>query len=256
MEIKNESLHSEASAISRKLGGLILLSATEVEFLESIQNNRVRIEKGDTFVQEGSEFLATFIIRSGWVARERNIGDGRRQIISLALPGDFIGLHVNFKRQAAYDAKAMTDVEAALIEPSRVLEIHQQYPVLASGLSWSTVREYNILGEQAVRLGRKSATERLSHLILELYHRLDLVGLAGPESITFPLTQDDVADALGLSSVHANRTFKELKKRGLIEYSRDDIELIDIEKLKSLAGFNPAFLSGFDNEPQPVVKVG
>lgn len=246
VEISNDALGNSVSALSRKLGHMVLLSAAEIDFLEGMQTNVAEVEAGKTFVEEGSEYLATFIIRSGWAAREKSLKDGRRQVMSFALPGDFVGLHINFRRVATYDVTAISDLEVALVEPSRILEVHQNFPILASGLSWSTVREYNLLGEQAVRLGRKSASERLCHLILELYHRLELVRLAGVNAIEFPLRQADVADALGLSAVHTNRTFRELKKKELIDYNQDQIVLRDIEKMASLAEFDSTYLSGFD----------
>lgn len=243
--ISHEAIDGTSSALVRKLGRMVLLSTAEVTFLEGLQANRAKFEKGRELVADGAEYPATFIVRRGWVARQKILEDGRRQILSFALPGDFLGLHVNFRRVAAYDAVALTDTEVALLDPNRVLEIYRDYPILASGLSWATVREFNVLGEQAVRLGRRSAAERMCHLLLELWYRLDLVDEAGERSLEFPLTQRDASDTLGLSQVHVNRTFRYLKEAGIIDYSRGTVAIRSFDKLKAIAAFEPEYLAPF-----------
>lgn len=234
-----------ASSIVRKLGAMTLLSAVEIDFLESIQNNTISVPAGTDFIEDGKEFKATFVIKSGWAIRYSLLANGRRQILSYALPGDILGLHVNFQRQSSYYAAALSDTELALIEPMRVIEISQNYPILAAGLSWCTAREFAILGDQAVRLGRLSAYQRLCHLLLELWYRLRLVGENEENWFEFPMTQADLADTLGLSLVHINRQLMRLKKEGFVTLTRKMIRLNDIDRLTQLSEFNPNHLSEF-----------
>lgn len=193
-------------------------------------------------------------MQSGWAIREKYLLDGRRQIFSFAIPGDFLGLHINFRRVAAYSIRALTDLELALVEPNRILEIYQHYPILASGLSWATAREYNMLGEHAVRLGWRSATERLCHLLLEMWRRLCVVDLSSETTenplLEFPFSQQDVADTLGLSTVHVNRTFRALKEQEIIDYNNDFVRLNSVEKLSEIAEFDPTYLASFDMKPE------
>ena len=122
---------------------------------------------------------------------------------------------------------------------------YQNFPFLASGLSWVTAREFAILGDQAVRLGRLPAKARLAHLLLELWHRLELIGHNDGKWLEMPMTQNDLADTLGLSLVHTNRSLAELRKSGVITVSKSHIKLENIADLVHLAEFNPDHLTEF-----------
>ena len=233
------------SALVRKLGAMVLLTEEEIEFIEGLQNNVMQLPRGEVFIADGEPFTASFVIRSGWAVRYCELSDGRRQILSFALPGDFLGLHVNFRRRANYAAMTLGEAEIAAIEPTRLLEVSQRFPILSAGLSWSTAREFSILGDQAIRLGRMTSFERLGHLLLELWHRLELVGMNRGPAFDFPVTQQVLADTLGLSIVHLNRQLKRLSREGLIEYNRNSVRLLDIPRLEALTEFNPDRLDRF-----------
>lgn len=224
---------------------MTLLSEVEIDFLESLQHNTVSVPPGMDFVEDGESFKATFFVRSGWAIRYVELPSGRRQILSYALPGDILGLHVNFRRMASYSAAALTDLELAVVDPLRTIEISQNYPVLAAGMSWCTAREFAILGDQAVRLGRLSARERLAHLLLELWHRLRLVGEADGPWFDMPMTQEVLADTLGLSHVHVNRQVQKLKADGLITINNRRIRLNDVERLIEMTEFDVKHLTEF-----------
>lgn len=236
---------SSSTAIVRKLGAMTLLSEVEIDFLEGIQNNTISLPAGTDFVEDGEEFKATFIVREGWVVRYVILPDGRRQILSFALPGDILGLHINFRRKSSYSAAAQSDVELALIEPLRVIEISQNYPVLSAGMSWCTSREFAILGDQAVRLGRLAAYERMCHFLLEMWFRLRLIGLTDDKWFLVPLTQFDISDTLGLSIVHTNRQLGRLRKSGLITVEQRSIRINNVKAMMDISGFNPDHLSEF-----------
>jgi len=236
---------ADASALVRKLGSYVLLSEEEIEFLEGMQSNLVKAPGGHTLVEDGADFPATFLVRSGWVQRCKVTPQGNRQILSFSMPGDFIGLHVNFRRTAACAAETIGAVELALIEPARILEIYQRFPILATGLSWSTVREFNILGEHAVSLGRRTARGRIAHLLLELWCRLKLVDRSPDVEPTIPLTQQHLADCMGLSTVHTNRILRQMEREGLIRYGRGVIHFVDFDRLSRAADFDPTFLEAF-----------
>jgi len=233
------------SPLVRKLGSLCLMSEEEIEFLEGLQNNTIEVEPGVDFVVEGDDRKTTFIVIEGWSIRYTALSDGRRQILSFVLPGDILGLHINFAAQATYSASAMNTVKLAAVDPRRILEINQKYPILASGLSWCTAREFAILGDQAVRLGRLPAKARLAHLLLELWHRLELIGDNDGRWLAMPMTQTDLADTLGLSLVHTNRCLAELKRSGLISVAKDYLMLEDIDALTQMSEFNPEHLAEF-----------
>ncbi|NNJ76011.1 MAG: Crp/Fnr family transcriptional regulator [Anderseniella sp.] len=235
----------DSSAVVRKLGALTLLSETEIDFLEGLQNNKVQVPDGVDFIADGADLKATYLVTSGWAIRYSLTEDGRRQILSFALPGDILGLHVNFRRTATYHAAGLSQLELAVIEPLRIMEISQNYPVLAAGLSWCTAREFAILGDQTVRLGRLSAYERLAHLLLELWHRLRLIGETDGKWLEMPMRQTDIADTLGLSLVHVNRQLRRMQSEGLITVEKDWIRLNDVKKMIALASFDTKHLSEF-----------
>lgn len=234
-----------ASPLVRKLSAIVRLSSEEISFLEGLQINRGPAPAGADFVREGEDFRETFVLISGWALRHRTLDDGRRQIIGFVLPGDIVGLNVNFRRRATYSVAAHTDCELALVEPMRMLEIYRNFPILASALGWITARDYAILAEHAVRLGRRSAYERTVHLLLELYNRLSLVGEIDGDSFALPVNQSDLSDALGLSLVHVNRTLRRLRNEGAIRMSRRRVTLHDIDRLSEIADAPDAFLEDF-----------
>lgn len=221
------------------------MSEDEIQFLEGLQNNTIDVEAGYDFIVEGDDRKTTFIVVEGWAIRYTGLTDGRRQILSYALPGDILGLHINFNAQATYSAAAMNNLRLAAVDPRRVIEVYQKFPILASGLSWCTAREFAILGDQAMRLGRLPAKSRLAHLLLELWHRLELIGDNDGKWLEMPMTQSDLADTLGLSLVHTNRSLRDLRQSGLITMSRDFIKLENIDALVKMAEFNPDHLAEF-----------
>ncbi|MFQ6550721.1 Crp/Fnr family transcriptional regulator [Aestuariibius insulae] len=235
----------DQSAIVRKLGAISLLSQEEIDFLEGLQNNTLAIAAGTDFITDGNDLRTTFIMMEGWAKRYVLLPSGRRQILSYVLPGDILGLHVNFRSKATYSAAALTDCKVAVVDPRRMLEISQKFPVLAAGLSWCTAREFAILGDQAVRLGRLGAQQRIAHLLLELRSRMRLIGETNGEWLDFPMTQADLADTLGLSIVHVNRQLMDLRQRKIITLERDHVHLDDVKALSEMSHFDFEHLAEF-----------
>lgn len=240
----------------RRLGQSVLLSADEIDFFESMQNNRATYDKGEAMISEGDEFRCCFAIRAGWAISYRVTMSGRRQILSVHLPGDFVGLHINFHRRAIYTVSALTNVEVALIEPMRLIEIHQKYPVLAAGLDWSAVRASNIMSEHNISLGARTAEERILHFYLEIWCRLMLVGEASSEGFDMRMTQEQVANALGLSVVHVNKKLKALCKRGLLDIKGRRVAVPDVAAAIRVADFDAAFLDTFRLANSSSVRAG
>ena len=235
----------ELSPALRRLGQCVLLSQQEIDFFEGMQNNVVAYKRGETILEDGQDYSCCFCVKSGWAISYRITAAGRRQIVSIYLPGDFIGLHINFNRQAIFTIDALTELEVALIEPMRLIEIHQKFPILASGLDWSAVRSANILSEHNVSLGARTADQRILHFFLELWCRLLLIGEASSDGFLLRMTQQQVADAMGLSLVHTNKMMKALERRKLIAVENRLISVPDLEAAIAEADFDPAFLETF-----------
>jgi CRP/FNR family transcriptional regulator len=246
MSPRNQSAIPEnASPLVRRLGRSVLLTSEEVDFLETMQVNQAAVDKGDEFIHDGEPMRVTFLVRRGWVIRYKITPAGRRLIIGVSLPGDFIGLHVTFNHESIFSAAALTKASLALIEPVRILEIHRRFPVLASGLDWMTVRHANILSEHKVSLGARTAAQRILHFLLELWTRLEQVGLADAKGFELELTQEQIADCMGLSTVHVNRSLSRLCSENLLRIEKGAVSFPQVNRSVSFADFDKRFLMEF-----------
>lgn len=247
MNEQKRAFHADThdSAIVKKLTTMTPMSVEEAEFLEDCQQTIQKIATDTTFLRDGDDHKRTYFIRKGWAVRYITLADGRRQILSFALPGDILGLHAGFRRKLTYSAASITPLEVGVVMPVRMLEIARRFPILSAALNWCTAREFAILGDQALRLGRMTAYERISHLILELYYRQSIIDGIDGDWMEFPLTQAELADALGLSLVHVNRQMMRLKREGLIEVTRRRMRIHDLEALKRATEFDEGHLAGF-----------
>lgn len=253
MPARNQSaIPEDASPLVRRLGRSVLLTSEEVDYLETMQVNQAAIGKADEFIRDGETLRVTFLVRHGWVIRYKMTSAGRRLIIGVSLPGDFLGLHVNFSQSSIFSASALTKVSLALIEPVRILEIHRRFPVLAAGLDWMSLRHANILAEHKVSLGARTAAQRILHFLLELWTRLHQVGLATAKGFEMELTQEQIGDCMGLSTVHVNRSLRRLTKENLLRIEKGWVSFPQVSRSVSFADFDDRFLVEFSADPDIV----
>lgn len=233
------------SALSRRLGHSVELTQEELLYLEQMQGVPHEVEAGRDFVREGDPVTVSLVVREGWAFRYRIVPSGKRHIVSYVLPGDVIGLHASFERSAAHSIAALTNVEIAAVEPIRVLDLSRNHPLLASGLDWMTVATFNIVAEHTVSLGVRPAKQRILHLLLELYCRLMVVGLAEDDGFACPLTQAQIGDTLGLTSVYVSKCLTRLRNEGLVQINAGRVEFPDIRAALNAADFDAGFLEAF-----------
>lgn len=236
------------SALSRKLGAVVRLTNTEIDCLEAMQKKERIIAAGVEIVRDSERYDQAYVVRNGWAIRYKTLSDGRRQIINFALPGDFIALFSALFETADHSVAALTDLEVHPVDPSSIVSLFADCPRLGAAIAWSAGRDEALLSEQVVRIGRRSAYERIGHLIVELLHRLRLVGKAGPDSFELPLTQEILADTLGLSIVHVNRTLRRLRENGLLRINGERVMIDDLQQLMRIAEFSSHYLAA---EPLP-----
>ncbi|WP_340119768.1 Crp/Fnr family transcriptional regulator [Pelagibius sp. 7325] len=245
MALKTEKAHG---ALGRKLSSVIKLSNAEIDCLEAMQKRVKAVPEGTEFVHDGEPYGYSYIVKQGWAIRFKTLSDGRRQILNFVLPGDFIGLFSPLFEVADHSVAALTDLELHPVEPAFLVDLFGNCPRLGAAVAWCAGRDEAILAEQVVRIGRRSAYERTGHIIVELLHRLRLVDEAGLNSFELPLTQEILADTLGLSIVHVNRTLRRLRENGLLRICGDRVVIEDLEALVSAAEFSPHYL---DAQPLP-----
>lgn len=230
---------SEAVAI-RVLEANGPLSEEERALLKKLSVFRDSIPAGRTFWRQGQPVPARIII-SGWACRQRMLSDGRRQIFSFLIPGDTVGIPRGARPLDEVSTVALTRVECmdALMLREILSAGDGRHTRLLGALSDARRLEDASLLDQIVRLGRQSALERTAHLFLELRERCKVAGLTDGERFPMPLTQETLADALGLSIVHQNRTLQQMKRDRVIEMRRGWMAILDVPHMMRLADAGP-----------------
>ena len=239
-----------AAALLRRLNALSPIAEAEGEMLRSLAEAHIRhAAPREDMVSEGEKPDGVRMILSGWACRYKHLEDGRRQIIAFFLPGDLCDNHVFVLREMDHSVGTLTPVTFAQIPRRRIEEITLSHPRVTQALWWESLVGSAIQREWIVSLGQRDALERMAHLLCELFLRLRAVGLAEENRCELPLTQAELADAMGLSTVHVNRTLQELRAAKLIILKGRTLTIPDLEALQSAAQFNPSYLH-LDHEGQ------
>ncbi|HUD93357.1 Crp/Fnr family transcriptional regulator [Sphingobium sp.] len=178
----------------------------------------------------------------GWGARYKMLEDGRRQIVSLLLPGDLCDPFCFLLHRADHGVAALTAIKVAEVGRGQFEEIALDNPEITKAMWINALMTASIQRKWCVNLGRRTALERLSHLFCELYHRLRKVGLVSNSGFHFPVTQLELADATGLTMVHTNRILREMRRKGLIELQRRQLIVPDLGALERICAFDPSYL--------------
>lgn len=197
---------------------------------------------GKTVVAARTPLSHSTLLVEGLMARYKDLADGQRQILELHVAGDFVDLHGFLLKQIDHHLGSMTPVKVALVPHEALRRITETHPHLTRMLWFSTLLDAAIHREKILSVGRRSALSRVAHILCELFVRLKLVGLAREDGYNLPLTQSDLADATGLTSVHVNRMLKKLRDEGLLTFRGGAVTIGDWERLVRVAEFDPAFL--------------
>ena len=193
-------------------------------------------------IKRGTTLTESTLLLDGWLARAKQMADGQRQISELHVAGDFADLHSFTLGRLDHDVLTLTPCRLAKVPHDRLREITRRFPHLTRVYWFSTNLDAAMYREWTVSLGRRSALQRMAHLFCELLVRLQIVDLAEGTSYEFPLTQLELSECLGLTPVHVNRTLQELRRRDLIELQSRRATILDLEALRVLAEFDPAYL--------------
>jgi CRP-like cAMP-binding protein len=234
-----------SNAFARRLAQVVPLSPDELAMLGDLESGTRVVQRHRDIITEGRSYTGLFIVLEGNAIRYRILHDGRRQIINIVLPGDVVGALGSFTESALYSTKALTDMVVAVVPFARLNLLFETHPKLVTKIFWYLCCESTIYAEHLIDLGRRSALERVAHFFLELLTRLQSVELADDRSFKIPLTQELIADALGLSIPHVNRVLRRLREDELVVVEEQRVTVKDIEALSELADFDPAYLSRF-----------
>jgi CRP-like cAMP-binding protein len=204
--------------------------------VQSFKSDEITITAGTSFLRQGTRNEHLFTVLSGWAFRYKMLDDGRRQILNYALPADLVGLQGSLMDEMEHSVEALTDVRLCVFPRERLWDLYSKFPSLAFDVTWLAARAEQLLDEHLLAIGQRSALERTAYVLLLLFVRAQEVGLASDNSIQFPFTQQHLADTLGMSLVHTNKTLKRLYAAGAVRWRDRVFEIIDREALAKIAG--------------------
>ena len=211
-------------------------TAEELQLVQSLKRREISLAAGETLIHEGQTDAPLYTLRSGWGFRYKTLSDGRRQILSFLLAGDFIGVQQKMGDAAAHGVDMLTDGRLCVFQRDALWELHRQSPSMGFNITWLTAHEESLVDDTLLSVGRRSAEERIAVLLILLFKRAAaLQADGGAAGVPFPLTQQHVADGLGLSLVHTNKTLRKLQRRGLHLITDGRLHMRDVKALARLA---------------------
>jgi CRP-like cAMP-binding protein len=225
------------------------VSAEEERVLEDAIGKVVHYTPGTTFIPAGKELHHSTLLIEGFLGRYKDLRNGERQVSELHVPGDFADLHSFTLKYLDHNIMAMTACAIIEVPHEKIQAITEQHPHLARMLWFMTNIDAAIHREWVVSLGRRNALKRTAHLFCELQFRLGIVGLSQEDGYSLPFTQIDLAECLGLTSVHINRVLRELRERRLVEFRSGKVKILDLSELRRVAEFDPTYLY-FNKQPR------
>lgn len=239
---RRRSTRPDYNRLVLKLNAPGALSDEEEDAVLELCRETRSVQRGRDIISEGDKPDHVHVMMDGWAARYSVVEDGARQITAFLLPGDFCDLHVTILGEMDHGIVALTPAKVAYVPHTVMQDLPVERPELARALWWATLVDEAVLRSWIVNIGRRDAAQRVAHLFCELHARLKLVGLADEDHFDLPLTQEVLADALGLTPVHINRTLQRLRSEDLILLKGGELTILDIGALRKLAGFDPNYL--------------
>ncbi len=211
----------------------------ELAFITNFKSGELHAEAGTTLFLQGTNSAHLYTILSGWAFRYKTLQDGRRQILNYALPADLIGLQGSIANEMQHSVEALTDVLLCVFPREKLWNLYTGYPALAFDVTWLAAREEQILDENLLNVGRRTSLERIAYLLLHLFTRAEEAGMTKGDTTQFPFTQQHLADTLGMSLVHTNKTLKRLTATKTMRWKDKKFEILDRDGLAKIAGFDP-----------------
>jgi CRP-like cAMP-binding protein len=229
-------------SLVRKLEQFTPLSEPEKRVLQAaLTRARDVLPHGD-IVSEGDCPTDLSLVSEGFACRYKLLGDGRRQITAFLIPGDNCDLRAFLLGRMDHAVAALSRCHVSHISHAKLSEIIEKHPRIGFGLWRDTMHDGAIYRQWLTNVGRRSAYQRIAHLLCEVWWRLQAVGRTHGDSYELPVTQTDIGDAMGLSVVHVNRTLQQLRAEGLISLQSNVVMVLDWRRLQEAGEFDPAYL--------------
>jgi CRP-like cAMP-binding protein len=231
-----------ADALVRKLQSQSELSEQDVQRVRELPVIVKTLGPGEPVVREGDRPNHCGLIISGLAYRCKFTDEGKRQILSLHIAGDVPDLQSIYLHVMDHDVRAQTHCTIGLIPHQPLRELLDRCPSVMRILWRETLVEGAILREWIINVGRRNAERRLAHMLLELYRRMEAVGLASDFKFALQMTQAELADATGLTVVHINRVLRVLREAGIMEFRKNLVNVLDRHRFIQVADFSPVYL--------------
>jgi CRP-like cAMP-binding protein len=226
----------------KKLGQWRSLDSADREALAALPYRLLEFRPHEYIVREGDKPQNSCLMVSGFSIRHKVAGNGGRQIFSIHMKGDLADLQNSLLGTADHNLQALSHVEAAVIPVEAIQDIAFERPAIGRAMWYETLVDGSIFREWTLNVSRRNARARAAHLLCEFAVRLETAGLGERCNYELPMSQEQLADALGLTSVHTNRTLMSLGQAGLISRTNRAIRIIDWPGLAQVGDFDPAYL--------------
>jgi CRP/FNR family transcriptional regulator len=221
----------------RQLEAFLPASAEELKIIQSFRVGSRCVPAGGAIIEEHRPSAQLFTLYAGWAFRYKTLRDGRRQILNFLLPGDFIGLQDEFADGQTHGVEAVTDTTLCAFSRDKLWELFHAQPKLGYAITWLAAREEKLVDDNLVTAGRRNASERVAMLLMHLYRRAQRVGMERDGWVEFPFNQQHLADALGLSLVHTNKTLRRLQHLGLYKLDAGWLRILEPRALEALGDY-------------------
>ena len=225
-----------------KLEAHTVLSDADRDALCALPHRRSTVDPGFYLVSEGEEADSCCVLLRGFAFRSRTTGAGSRQILALHMRGDMVDLQNSIVPRADHSVQTLTQADVAYVPRKAIMAVALEWPGVGWALWRQSLIEASIAREWTVNLGRRNSHQRVSHFICELALLQQASGLAQGHVFAWPLTQEQLADVVGLTSVHVNRTIQTLRSEGLISLDKRIMTIVDWDALRIAGDFRAAYL--------------
>lgn len=229
-------------ALTRKLSGFFRASEDTSRGLIRLCSEVRTFAPKERIAETAEPYSGIYLVKNGWALRSRILENGSRQIVNVAMAGDFLCLNAMLFETSDFDIVAKTEVEAFHIPPESLRAMLGRDPGLAASIFWVSTHEESMLAERIVSLGRRSVRARTAHVLCEFISRLEIIDDRMVNELLIPLTQEDFADILGTSLVHTNKTLRALDRDGIIQFRQGLLRINDRHRLERTAGFDEGYL--------------
>ena len=229
-------------ALINRLEAVTALSEHEIDVLRGLPWTIRQFRRGKEIIREGAPTAHIHLVLTGFAVRYALVDDGARQITSVLMPGDFCDLISNLLGRSYSNVAAVTDVAIVVLSHQDLRNLQREHPTLWDAICRLGLVEAVRMQRWIVNLGRRDARSRIASLLAELQDRMADAGLLRDDGFDLPLTQDAIADATGMTPVHANRTLQELRAEQLIVFRAGHLAILDLDRLRAVGGYRSIHL--------------